>query len=171
VYGPDRRCVNEQLLAAGYAWWYREYAKGDKAAESLEADARNNGRGLWADPSPVAPWEFRKGKREGYSTERATTSAPAQYSAPTQPSGSQSGGSQSGGGYYQGGGYGGQTSGYTAPAAPPASPSGGGDTVYVTQRGECFHRANCESQHHSVSPMSREAAVAAGYRPCSNCKP
>jgi endonuclease YncB( thermonuclease family) len=28
--------------------------------EGLEKDAREAGRGLWADPQPVPPWEWRK---------------------------------------------------------------------------------------------------------------
>ena len=43
----------------GYAWWYTKYAPADRVLEQLEADARANGRGLWAYPEPVPPWQFR----------------------------------------------------------------------------------------------------------------
>ncbi len=31
--------------------------------EKLEAGAKEAKRGLWADPSPVPPWEWRRQKR------------------------------------------------------------------------------------------------------------
>lgn len=54
--------VNESMVLAGYAWWYRSLAKRDKALEQAEAQARRKGIGLWADTAPVAPWEWRKRK-------------------------------------------------------------------------------------------------------------
>lgn len=59
VYTADGRCVNAEQVGAGLAWWYREYALHDTALEALEAEARRARRGLWADPMPVAPWDFR----------------------------------------------------------------------------------------------------------------
>ena len=43
-------------------WWYRKYAPGDTVLEGLEAEAREANKGLWADPQPVPPWEWRKRK-------------------------------------------------------------------------------------------------------------
>ena len=40
-------------------WWYRKYAPGDTVLEGLEKDAREAGRGLWADPVLISPWEYR----------------------------------------------------------------------------------------------------------------
>ncbi len=56
-------CLNEELVRTGLAWWYRQYARGDKKLAALEAKARKAKRGLWADPAPVAPWNWRRGKR------------------------------------------------------------------------------------------------------------
>ncbi|MBD1397067.1 thermonuclease family protein [Pontibacter sp. JH31] len=58
---PDGRSLNEELVREGYAWHYKAYSK-DKKLENLEADARRFKRGLWQDPNPVAPWDFRKQK-------------------------------------------------------------------------------------------------------------
>lgn len=47
------------MLEAGLAWHYKAYSK-DATLSRAEADARNALKGLWADPEPIAPWEFRK---------------------------------------------------------------------------------------------------------------
>lgn len=36
----------------------------DTVLEQLEKDAREEKKGLWADPHPVPPWEWRKGVGE-----------------------------------------------------------------------------------------------------------
>ena len=56
---PDGRVLNRELIAAGLAWWYKRYSQ-DKSLGLLEAEARAARRGLWADPHPVPPWEFRR---------------------------------------------------------------------------------------------------------------
>ncbi|MBX0333351.1 thermonuclease family protein [Pontibacter sp. HSC-14F20] len=58
---PDGRNLNEELVREGFAWHYTAYSK-DKNLANLEADARRFKRGLWQDPNPVAPWDFRKQK-------------------------------------------------------------------------------------------------------------
>lgn len=47
------------MIEAGLAWHYKAYSK-DATLSRAEADARKARKGLWADPEPVAPWEFRK---------------------------------------------------------------------------------------------------------------
>lgn len=56
----DGTNVNQELVKDGWCWWYRKYAPGDTVLEGLEQEAREAGRGLWADPRPVPPWEWRK---------------------------------------------------------------------------------------------------------------
>ena len=51
------------LVAHCWCWWYRKYAPGNAELEKLESEAREAQRGLWADPQPVPPWEWRKGVR------------------------------------------------------------------------------------------------------------
>ncbi|WP_299702131.1 thermonuclease family protein [uncultured Pontibacter sp.] len=58
---PDGRNLNEEMVREGYAWHYTAYSK-DKNLANLEADARRFKRGLWQDPNPIAPWDFRKQK-------------------------------------------------------------------------------------------------------------
>jgi len=45
-----------------YVRWYQKYAPGDAVLEGLEKEAREAKKGLWADPQPVPPWEWRKRK-------------------------------------------------------------------------------------------------------------
>lgn len=51
--------ANAEMVRQGYAWVYRKYSQ-DHALLRLEAEARDARRGLWADPEPVPPWEWRR---------------------------------------------------------------------------------------------------------------
>lgn len=60
-----RKCLNEELLKFGYAWYYGKYCKKlfCRKWRDLETKARVNRVGLWGDPHAQAPWDFRrKGK-------------------------------------------------------------------------------------------------------------
>ncbi len=76
---PDGRSLNEEMVRNGFAWHYKAYSK-DKNLENLEADARRFKRGLWNDPNPTPPWDFRKEKRSSSSSENVT--APATTALP-----------------------------------------------------------------------------------------
>ena len=59
-----QRDVNLALVRDGMCWWYRKYAGEQSAAdqslyEAAETTAREQRKGLWADPKPVPPWEWR----------------------------------------------------------------------------------------------------------------
>ncbi|MDX5347642.1 MAG: thermonuclease family protein [Hymenobacteraceae bacterium] len=71
---PDGRSLNEELVKNGFAWHYKAYSKDVKLA-NLEADARRFKRGLWADKNPIAPWDYRKGKRSSSGTPTAVPSS------------------------------------------------------------------------------------------------
>jgi endonuclease YncB( thermonuclease family) len=60
---PDGRSLNQELVKAGMAWWYRQYAPNDTTLAQLEAEAHAARRGLWADTHPGPPWEWRKEQR------------------------------------------------------------------------------------------------------------
>ena len=50
--------VASAQVAAGYAWAWRPSKRSPLRA--LEAQARAQHVGLWADPQPVAPWAWRR---------------------------------------------------------------------------------------------------------------
>jgi micrococcal nuclease len=54
--------VNERLIRQGLAWVYTRYCKRSVCGEwkRLEVETRAARRGLWAEPYPVPPWEFRR---------------------------------------------------------------------------------------------------------------
>jgi micrococcal nuclease len=54
-------CVNKQLLILGMAWHYKQYNKDHELAK-LETVAREKKVGLWSQPNPMAPWDFRHKK-------------------------------------------------------------------------------------------------------------
>jgi endonuclease YncB( thermonuclease family) len=66
---PKTLDVGRAQLTVGLAWHYRQYAKDqapqDRGAyESDEAEARARKVGLWSEPNPVAPWDWRHYVRE-----------------------------------------------------------------------------------------------------------
>lgn len=56
----DKTNVNEKLVKDGLCWWDRQHAPKNTILEALEAEARGDHRGVWIDPSPVPPREWRK---------------------------------------------------------------------------------------------------------------
>lgn len=59
---PDGRSLQEEMLKAGLAWHYKHFNSSQRLAD-LETEAREAGRGLWADLNPTPPWEFRHDKK------------------------------------------------------------------------------------------------------------
>jgi endonuclease YncB( thermonuclease family) len=79
VVPPGSRCEREPgcpktldaglyQLTVGKAWWYRQYA-GEQSAEDrrqyefAESEARAKRAGLWQEPDPVPPWDWRRRQR------------------------------------------------------------------------------------------------------------
>jgi micrococcal nuclease len=58
----DGQSVCETMVAEGWAWQYRQYSR-DARLAALEQQARAGRLGLWADPTPQPPWEFRTEER------------------------------------------------------------------------------------------------------------
>ena len=59
---PDGTSLNLTLVKDGWCWWYPEYAPENVILAELQRRARRSGLGLWADPDPVPPWEWRRRK-------------------------------------------------------------------------------------------------------------
>lgn len=64
----DGEDINLRMVQAGMAWHYRQYAREQtpeqrRAYAAAEQQARQEQRGLWADPNPMAPWDFRRAQR------------------------------------------------------------------------------------------------------------
>lgn len=56
--------ANLEQINAGMAWWYEKYRKVQSEHDQYlysahEAGAKAKGIGLWRDPDPVAPWDWR----------------------------------------------------------------------------------------------------------------
>jgi endonuclease YncB( thermonuclease family) len=57
----DNKNINLEMVKEGYAWWYRQYSKNYEFGKA-EIEARNSKNGLWIDPFPIPPWEYRSKK-------------------------------------------------------------------------------------------------------------
>ncbi len=65
----DGQDVNLRMVEAGMAWHYKQYQREQTRAQrrayaAAEKAARRDRLGLWADPNPVAPWDFRRARRQ-----------------------------------------------------------------------------------------------------------
>jgi len=67
------------MVRAGWAWAFTRYQT-DPAIPLLEAQARAERAGLWADTSPVPPWRWRAHNRHfALPDEGITRPVPASY--------------------------------------------------------------------------------------------
>ena len=55
--------LNKELLKAGMAWHYQQYSRDPELAK-LEFQARAKKVGLWSEPDPVPPWEYRGSRND-----------------------------------------------------------------------------------------------------------
>lgn len=69
LYLSNGKRLNELLVSAGIAWWYRQYAPDDTELMQRQRDASSKKVGLWADALPLAPWDFREGLGKAASTQ------------------------------------------------------------------------------------------------------
>ena len=61
----DGQDICHQQIKEGLAWHYKKYQNQQplvdrEAYSASETAAKNEKLGLWSDPRPVAPWDFRK---------------------------------------------------------------------------------------------------------------
>lgn len=64
----NKTSANASLVALGYAWHYKKFENEQTATErtvfaQFEKEARSNTLNLWSNTSPIAPWDWRAGKR------------------------------------------------------------------------------------------------------------
>lgn len=161
---PDGRNLNRELVRAGFAWWYKQYSK-DQSLGELEAQARADRRGLWQDPAPIAPWDFRRGKKT------ATTSTVAnpkhssglseRLSTPEARTDVEKGSSLSDR----------LTPIPKTPQVTKEKQPSQTETVFVTRTGRKYHRDGCRYLSKSRIPIGLADTKARGFAPCSVCSP
>lgn len=52
--------ANAEQVRRGMAWVYDRYVT-DRSLYALQTSAKDSRRGLWSDPDPTPPWEWRHG--------------------------------------------------------------------------------------------------------------
>ncbi len=52
--------ANAEQVRRGWAWVFIRYAPKNSPLYRVEAEAKRDKRGLWADDEPVPPWEWRR---------------------------------------------------------------------------------------------------------------
>ena len=64
IVTDDGSNINQEMIWSGYAWVYRRYC--DKPFcnfwLNLEDEAKIGKSGLWQEPNPIPPWEWRRRK-------------------------------------------------------------------------------------------------------------
>ena len=59
IYLQNGTNVNLEMVKNGMAWQYEKYSK-SAVLKKAQASAKSMKVGLWRDPYPAAPWEFRR---------------------------------------------------------------------------------------------------------------
>jgi micrococcal nuclease len=62
IYYENNKYLSAEIIKNGFGWQYKKYST-SKLLANLEQEARKNKRGLWADPYPIYPSDFRKSKK------------------------------------------------------------------------------------------------------------
>lgn len=96
----EGQSANLQMAQEGFAWHYKKYAGEQTADEqtvfaAAETAARLAVIGLWSQPDPVPPWDWRDGIRQ-----TATSPAPTLPASPGNGNGFSSSGGQGGDGSF-----------------------------------------------------------------------
>lgn len=68
----DGTLLQAALLRHGMAWLYRDYCREDLCGrlELLEYAAKEDLAGLWVEPQPRPPWEWRRDRRDAAAAKR-----------------------------------------------------------------------------------------------------
>jgi len=73
----DGMDANREQVKRGMAWAYKQYLH-DQSLLQVEEDARQAKAGLWSEPNPMPPWEYRHGKKTIAKSPHAEPAVPAQ---------------------------------------------------------------------------------------------
>lgn len=59
--------INQEMVAEGLAWAYRQYLDRPHASEYIQAEEKARGKrlGLWQQNNPEPPWDFRRSLKKG----------------------------------------------------------------------------------------------------------
>jgi hypothetical protein len=78
IVSIDGKCLNEELVKAGFAWFYGQYCKASFCSQwnQYQEDTRSRKIGLWSMSNPIPPWEFRRGEKSGSSAGTITQATP-----------------------------------------------------------------------------------------------
>jgi endonuclease YncB( thermonuclease family) len=65
----DGEDINLEQVSSGMAWHYKKYEREQTPTDRIrysdaEREARRQKLGLWRDPNPVPPWDYRQAERE-----------------------------------------------------------------------------------------------------------
>lgn len=147
----DGRDVCGEMVFSGLAWHYKQY-EGEQTAEDRKAFAEAEERarrlklGLWAQPSPTAPWEFRRSKHVDEAAITDPTPAREEAApAPVTP---------------------------TPESSESATTTSGG--IVGNSNSRIYHWPGCPN-YSQIAPSNRvafasaEEAEAAGFRAAKNC--
>jgi endonuclease YncB( thermonuclease family) len=66
--------ANREQIKRGMAWAYRKYLH-DQSLLQVEDEARRAKVGLWSDPNPMPPWEYRHGGKNSSVANRVAPKA------------------------------------------------------------------------------------------------
>jgi endonuclease YncB( thermonuclease family) len=160
VDGNDE-CLEQ--LRAGLAWHYKEYEKEQSPTDrqlyaKAEQEARTQKRGLWKDPAPTPPWEYRH-HTKGSTAESDSPDEPTSAD-PNLRNGLPSLNSNS-------------TNAPTSLASPTTNLDADG-LIRGNKRSMIYHWPGCPNYddiapHNRVPFQTRDEAEKAGYRAARNC--
>ena len=54
----DNKYLSEEIIKAGFAWFYKRYSN-NKKLQLLEHEAKRNKLGIWSDKTTIEPYKFR----------------------------------------------------------------------------------------------------------------
>ncbi len=136
----DGVLMNRSLVENGLAWQFTKY-NSSPALKSIEQLARDQQIGLWKNPKPIPPWDWRDGVRPPKEPPPSPTIEPAySYQMPEKSA-----------------------------SEPVPSTTRSDPTVYLTKTGTHYHSVGC--RHLSKSAIPIPLSRAGGYTPCQHCNP